>query len=422
MVAPLQNVSQAAAKNTAMQAHSAYYADAMEHLIEVVKDLSHARDLDSITEIVRDAARNLTGADGATFVLRENNNCYYADENAIAPLWKGRRFPMSMCISGWVMMNAQPVVLKDIYSDSRIPVNAYRPTFVKSLAMVPIRKHAPIGAIGNYWAQQHEPTAEEVAVLQALADTTSVALENVELYSQLQGKIAELEDSNYELSCFAWAASHDLQEPLRTIVTQVEMLQKRCHDKLDERALNHIRSATDSASRLQRLIRDLLVHAKAGKNESFTEVQLADVLRNVKNDLGVMIEECGAQITSGDLPTAIGNPNLLECLLRNLLSNAMKFRTPGETPRVSVICRLEGTEWLVSVTDNGLGINAEHQDRIFGMFQRLHSRAHYDGSGIGLSTCKKIVELHGGRIWVESAPGRGSVFCFTLPVMKKQEN
>jgi signal transduction histidine kinase len=389
----------------------------MEHLIEVVQELSHARDLDTITEIVRDAARDLTGADGATFVLRENDNCYYADENAIAPLWKGRRFPMNICISGWVMLNARPVVLRDIYADSRIPVSAYRPTFVKSLAMVPIRKTAPIGAIGNYWAEPHEATDEEVAILQALADTTSVALENVDLYTQLQSKIAELEDSNYELSCFAWAASHDLQEPLRTIVTQVEMLQTRCRDQLDEKALGYIRTATDGASRLQRLIHDLLVHARAGKSESFKRVPLADVLQNVRSDLQVAVEECGAQISSSDLPTVSGNPNLLECLLRNLLSNAMKFRAPGVKPQIHITCRQEGNEWLIAVRDNGLGIEASHQDRIFGLFQRLHTREQYEGSGVGLSTCKKVVELHGGRIWVESAAGRGSTFCFTLPIL-----
>jgi signal transduction histidine kinase len=394
----------------------------MEHFIEVVQQLSHARDLDTISEIVREAARNLTGADGATFVLRENEQCYYADENAIAPLWKGRRFPMNVCISGWVMMNAKPVVIKDIYADTRIPINAYRPTFVKSLAMVPIRTHSPIGAIGNYWAEQYEPSADEIAVLQALADTTSVAMENVELYNQLQHKISELENSNYELSCFAWAASHDLQEPLRTIVTQVEMLQRRSHDKLDEKALCHIHTATDSAGRLQRLIQDLLVHARAGKHESFREVPLHEVLHNVRNDLLTSIEEYGANIECEVLPSVNGNPNLLECLFRNLISNAIKFRIPGKAPQIRIGCKREGDEWLISISDNGMGIETSYQDSVFALFQRLNPRDQYEGSGIGLSTCKKIVGIHNGRIWVESAPGQGSVFCFTLPILKHTEH
>jgi light-regulated signal transduction histidine kinase (bacteriophytochrome) len=284
--------------------------------------------------------------------------------------------------------------------------------------MVPIRKNSPIGAIGNYWATPHEPTEEEMTILQALADTTSVALENVDLYSQLQSKISELEESNYELSCFAWAASHDLQEPLRTIAMQVELLQHRCQDKLDERALGYIETAAKSAGRLQRLIGDLLLHARSGKNESFHVVNLSHVLTNVMNDLKLSIEECNTKIEHGALPTVNGNEHLLECLLRNLLSNAIKYRTPHITPQIDISARLEGNEWLICVKDNGLGIKVAYHQRIFGLLQRLHSYDEYPGSGIGLATCRKIVELHGGRIWVESIPGKGSVFCFTLPTIK----
>lgn len=153
--------------------------------------------------IVRVAARDLTGADGATFVLREDGQCFYAEENAISPLWKGRRFPMDACISGWVMLHREPAVIEDIYRDDRIPADAYRPTFVKSLAMVPIRTLDPIGAIGNYWARKHQPTDEQVKLLQALADTTAVALENVRVYGELEQRVrdrtAELERVNNEL-------------------------------------------------------------------------------------------------------------------------------------------------------------------------------------------------------------------------------
>lgn len=165
------------------------YIQAMEHLVEVVQALSLARALDQIMVIVRRAARELTGADGASFVLRDGEQCYYADEDAIAPLWKGQRFPMNICISGYTMRHRQPVVIGDIYEDERIPFAAYRPTFVKSLATVPIRTCAPIGVIGVYWATRHEPTVEEVKLLQALADTTAVAMENVQIYSELEQRV-----------------------------------------------------------------------------------------------------------------------------------------------------------------------------------------------------------------------------------------
>jgi len=155
-------------------------------LIETIQQLSLARSVKEIQAIVRHTARRLTGADGATFVLRDGDLCHYADEDAIAPLWKGQRFPMSACISGWVMLNRGPAVLPDIYADDRIPADAYRPTFVKSLVMVPIRTLDPIGAIGNYWADHHEPSDREVMLLQALADSTAVAMENVRMLGELE--------------------------------------------------------------------------------------------------------------------------------------------------------------------------------------------------------------------------------------------
>lgn len=155
-------------------------------LMGAIQRLSLARTLREIQEIVRSCARQLTGADGATFVLLDGSHCYYADEDAISPLWKGQRFPTSQCVSGWVMHHKQPVAIEDIYSDPRVPHDAYRPTFVRSLAMVPIRQLEPLGAIGNYWAQPHKPTREELQLLQALADSTAVAVENVRIYEELE--------------------------------------------------------------------------------------------------------------------------------------------------------------------------------------------------------------------------------------------
>lgn len=168
-----------------------WYAKAMEQLVEVVQQLSLARELDTVMDIVRRAARKLTEADGATFVLRDGDKCFYADEDAIAPLWKGQRFPMSVCISGWTMLNKKPAVIEDIYADPRIPADAYRPTFVKSLAMVPIRTIQPVGAIGIYWAERRNPSAAQVRILQALADTTAVVMENVSVYSELEVRVRQ---------------------------------------------------------------------------------------------------------------------------------------------------------------------------------------------------------------------------------------
>ncbi|OBH05667.1 diguanylate cyclase [Mycobacterium sp. E2699] len=179
------------------------YVRGMERLLHAVQELSLARSLHDIQRIVSAGARELTGCDGATLVLRDNDECYYADEDAIAPLWKGSRFPMAACISGWAMLHREAAVIPDIYRDPRIPHAIYRPTFVESLVMVPIRKLDPIGAIGNYWAERHQPCGQEVSLLQALADSTSIAIEHVRVYSELEQRVrdrtAALEHANEEI-------------------------------------------------------------------------------------------------------------------------------------------------------------------------------------------------------------------------------
>lgn len=179
------------------------YMRGMEHLVHAVQELSLARSLVEIQRIVRTAARELVGCDGATFILRDDDMCYYADEDAIAPLWKGSRFPMATCVSGWVMLNRAAAVIPDIDHDARIPHAAYRPTFVQSLVVVPIRKLDPVGAIGAYWAVERAAMPREVSLLQALADSTSIAMENVQVYAELEDRVrdrtAELERANEEI-------------------------------------------------------------------------------------------------------------------------------------------------------------------------------------------------------------------------------
>ena len=177
--------------------------DRMTDLIEVIQRLSQARTVATVQDIVRTSARRLVGADGATFVLCDVDQCHYVDEDAIGPLWKGQKFPMSACVSGWAMLNKQPAVIEDVFADSRVPHDAYRATFVKSMVMVPVRADEPLGAIGTYWAARRQPTDEEVRLLVALAGTTAVALENVRLFDGLENIIkvrtAELEQANERL-------------------------------------------------------------------------------------------------------------------------------------------------------------------------------------------------------------------------------
>lgn len=398
--------------------HSAWYVAAMERLIDVVQDLSQTRDLDAIVAIVRDAARSLTGADGAAFVPRDGDKCFYADENAISPLWKGKRFPMSACISGWVMLNAQSTVIEDIYSDPRIPADAYRPTFVKSLAMVPIRRTAPIGAIGNYWATRHLPTEEEVAILQALADTTSVAMQNAQLYGELQQQVLTLKEQSARINAqrdalqvFTRALAHDLKEPVRSIRSFSEII--RQDDVPRDKAQRYFGFIQGAADRMAMLIEKVFRYTQLDDPERAPKepCSMTQALEAVKENLDLLIREQKATVTGSALPDVQANPGQMIRVLQNLIANAVRHNEPGTA--VSVDAEDAGAQWRFFVRDDGQGIAAEHAEAIFLPFKRLNANPEY--AGLGLPTCRKIVAMHGGTIWCESAPGAGATFYFTLP-------
>jgi PAS domain S-box-containing protein len=232
----------------------------------------------------------------------------------------------------------------------------------------------------------------------------------------LQRTAAELTRSNRELEQFAYVASHDLQEPLRMVASYTQLLARRYHDQLDSAAQEYIRFAVSGATRMAELINDLLAFSRVGtKGKPFAPVACEAVLADALANLKVTLAETGAEITHAALPTVMADAGQLAQLFQNLLSNALKFRGP-EPPRVHVQAEPQNGEWVFSVRDNGMGIEPQYFDRIFVIFQRLHTRDEYPGTGIGLALCKKIVERHGGRIWVESESGRGSTFRFSLPM------
>ncbi|MEU1386455.1 MULTISPECIES: CHASE3 domain-containing protein [unclassified Nonomuraea] len=235
----------------------------------------------------------------------------------------------------------------------------------------------------------------------------------------LDAQAEELRRSNAELEQFAYVASHDLQEPLRKIATFCQLLQKRYGDVLDERGVQYIHFAVDGATRMQVLINDLLTFSRVGRlYDDRKPVELEESLDKALVDLSAVIEETGAEIERPDpLPNVIGDPTMLGMLWQNLVGNALKFRAPDRAPRIRITCEQRENEWLFSVTDNGIGVEAEFADKIFIIFQRLHSREAYSGTGIGLAMCKKIVENHGGTIWLDTGHTEGARISFTLPAV-----
>jgi len=227
----------------------------------------------------------------------------------------------------------------------------------------------------------------------------------------------ELARSNQDLEQFAYIASHDLQEPLRVVKSYVQLLQRRYGDKLDDDANEFIGFAVDATTRMGELIRDLLAYSRAGaRGRKPTTLPLSDPLRGALVNLRAAIQETGAQVVHDELPTVQGDRTQLTQLFQNLLGNAMKFQG-DQTPRIDILAEPCPLGWRISVRDNGIGISPDYQDRIFAIFQRLHARGAYPGTGIGLSICKRIVEIHGGSIGVSSDLGAGATFWFELPEM-----
>jgi light-regulated signal transduction histidine kinase (bacteriophytochrome) len=234
---------------------------------------------------------------------------------------------------------------------------------------------------------------------------------------QLKIQAEELTRSNRDLEQFAYVASHDLQEPLRKVASFCQLLQRRYAGQLDERADQYIAFAVDGAQRMQRLINDLLAFSRIGRiTAGFTEVDLDRVLSEVAAQLEGRAGE-DAEITWTELPTVEGEEPLLTTLFINLIGNSLKFRRPGVTPVVRITAERHDMEWRLTVRDNGIGIESEFADKVFVIFQRLHARDAYEGTGIGLAIVKKIVEYHGGRIWLDPDVSEGTSISFTLPVL-----
>jgi PAS domain S-box-containing protein len=319
--------------------------------------------------------------------------------------------------AGYTLFSDEPVVVDDLPAETRFSgpdlltghdVRSGISTIIGSI-------DEPWGILGTHDTRRRQFSREDVDFVQSVANVLAEAIERKRYQGELEDLVADLQESNERLEQFAYAASHDLQEPLRMVSSYLQLIEKRYADELDADGEEFLEYAVDGADRMRDMIDGLLQYSRVETQGTPLEpVDLNEVLDVVYDDLQVRIEESDADVETGSLPRVMGDPSQLRQVFQNLLSNAIEY-SGDEPPRIDVSAERDGADWVVSVRDQGVGIDPDDADRIFEVFQRLHTHDEHPGTGIGLALCQRIVERHGGDIWVDAEPGEGATFSFTLP-------
>ena len=308
--------------------------------------------------------------------------------------------------------------IDNLPSEANKDKNYLRQQNIKSLLMLPMFYGGLlVGLLGfGSVSKEREWKEGDIQLLSLAGEIFINAIERCRQQEQLILRTQELESSNQELQQFTQIVSHDLQEPLRAISSYTELLEEEYGEQLDAEAQEYIQFVVGGARRMTQLIQDLLIFSRVGRQpQNFSLVSCGDVLQEVVANLKIAIDENNAVITWDRLPQVIADKSMLIQLWQNLIANSLKFRSQ-EPPKINISATTKGKEFIFCLQDNGIGIDPKHAERIFVIFQRLHTRRTYPGTGIGLAICKKIVELHQGKIWVESALGAGAAFNFSLPI------
>jgi len=326
------------------------------------------------------------------------------------------RIPVGAFKIGAIAQERSPHLTNQVLGDPRVPDQewAAREHLVAFAGYPLIAGDTLVGVIGMFARTPIE--SDTFDSLAAISDLIAQGVRRKTLETRLATQATVMQRTNTELEQFTYVASHDLQEPLRTIANYLALLERRYHDTFDDKAKRYIDHSIEAAKRLQALIKDLLAFSRAGHRESspLEEIPSQEVLREVLASLASALTEAKAEVVAEGLPQVRYNRVHLMQLFQNLIGNAIKYR--GTTPpQIAVTARDVGSAWEFSIRDNGIGVDPAYAERIFEVFQRLHGRDQYQGTGIGLALCKKIADSHGGRIWVESSLGSGATFLFTIP-------
>ena len=410
-------------------------AGQLKTLYETGKKITSIVSKEELLPWIAEQAAKLLNADECLYRIREGDYLIRGGGTKKGmELMETKRLKIGESFSGIIVKEKRPLISKDMREDERYKKEhrevAKRLGLVSFLGVPMCIEGRVVGVLNIMSKKTRKFTEADIELLSAFSDMAAIALENMKLFEDLGKEIAErklaekrlkktmaqLSSSNKELEQFAYVTSHDLQEPLRMIASYLQLIERRYKDKLDKDGKEFIYYAVDGAKRMKELIIDILSFSRVGtKGKPFQSTDCKDVLEHVLANLNPVIEDSGAKITYNHLPTVMADDSQLVQLFQNLIGNSIKFRSK-DSPHIDIKAKPEDSEWIFSVKDNGIGMEKQFHERIFRIFQRLHTKEEFSGTGIGLAICKKIVERHGGRIWVESEPNNGATFFFTIPI------
>jgi len=394
----------------------------MQLLLTAACDLAGARSLHEILFVVKRAARRLTGSDGVAVILREGEKVFYAEEDAVRPLWKGRHFPIDDDIAGWSMLQKKTVVIPDVTRDDRVAVEMYGPTFVHSLLIVPVGRENPLAAIASYWSEEHRQDLKPEAkrLLETLAELTASAMDTVTQLARRDRQLAadgqQIQQLNTELEDFTQAVASDLQAPLHSLRGFCVTLEIEQGERMTPEIRKHFAQIMQASDGLLRHTENLVELAALSRTDlSMQEVNLSNLVQAGLSELqrGDPKRQVQVEIEKG--LKVRGDVTLLRRALGQLLQNAWTFTERRDRARIefsSVASPVEGQRHFV-VRDNGSGFAGKDAARLFAPFFRAH--ADRGGAGLGLAIVRRIVALHGGTVWAEGLPELGAAFHFTLP-------
>ncbi len=438
-IAPAIANSQLYAQHTKAEAEAKRLALQNAAIAEIGRIITGSLDIEDVYAGFAEQTRRLIGFDRIVISLLGRNSDDFTNAYVIgAPVSnrnQGDLIGLKGTFTDEVMRQQRAILfLPDSLHETRTMFPGLIPQYhsgLRSFISVPlIYKDETTGVLHFSSMKPNAYSDYEVGMADLIAAQIAGAIENSHLHAEtleadrsLQRQAEELARSNAELEQFAYVASHDLQEPLRVIAGYVNLLEERYADKLDQDARDFIGFTTDAAHRMRALINALLRYSRLETHGNpFEKMDCNRALSEAIADLEVSIDESDAEITTDALPSVVGDQIQITHVFENLISNAIKFRKDDCLPRIHISCSRAEDSWRISVADNGTGIRPRYQERIFGMFKRAHKRSKYPGTGIGLALCQKIVERHGGRIWVESEFNQGSTFHFTIPTIKEKNH